>query len=90
MGYYINPPECGARGKALALLQYHGAKQVLKPTFKPDVGLVCVVNNGPFEAAGFIYSQNELDAFNYPYDLRPKIWLEMDLTKAQQLSGYKP
>ncbi len=42
-----------------------------------DKAIICVVDNGPFEAAGFAYSQRELDFFSIP-DGRPRTWVVMD------------
>lgn len=77
MGYYINTKRNGtylpARGKADILIA-EGAKEIQPPiTFQP--GLICVVNNGPFEAAGHCYSEQEMREFNDPFDRRPKRWL---------------
>jgi len=92
MGYYINSTKNGplsAKGKAAALIAHEGAKIVENPRFTPEVGLVCVVSNGPFEAAAFAYDEVEFDDFNYPADDRPKQWLVMDLARAKELAGYK-
>lgn len=94
MGYYINTGH--NVGKAEWLIANESA---LELTFvprsladlSPDTelnGLICVVNNGPFEAAGFIYSDRELEAFTDPSDYRDKRWLVMPLERAKELSGY--
>jgi hypothetical protein len=49
--------------------------------------LICVVSNGLFEAAGHVYSDGELEAFNVPSDPRPRIWLLMDANAAFAASG---
>jgi len=75
MGYYINETSKGealpASGKAMMLIK-DGAK-VVQPEFQPN--LVCVVDNGFFEAAGYCHSESEFQAFNNPTDSRPKVWL---------------
>jgi hypothetical protein len=75
MGYYINETSDGkglpASGKVQALLN-DGAK-IVKAEFQTN--LVCVVDNGFFEAAGYCYSESEFQAFNHPTDNRPKTWL---------------
>jgi hypothetical protein len=48
-----------------------------------------VVDNGPFEAAGFCFSEKELEEFGRPGDHRPKVWVAMDWKRASELSGYK-
>lgn len=78
MGKYINIDSKGnvlpAKGKAEMLIK-DGAK-IVKPTSFQD-NLVCIVDNGMFEAAGYAYDENEFKAFNYP-DGRNKIWLIYD------------
>lgn len=79
MGYYINQingKQLPARGKVKSLLA-EGAITT-DSSFKDN--LICVVDNGPFEAAAYCYSQNERDAFAYP-DGRPKTWLIVDNAK---------
>ena len=86
MGYYINEingKSLPARGKATALLNA-GAKKLAGPVvFQPD--LVCVVENGVFDAAGFAYSESEMRQFLIN-DERPKTWLIVE--NASKWSGY--
>ena len=74
MGYYINETSTGkelpAIGKAMALIN-DGAKEV-QPEFQPN--LICVVNNGMFDAAAYAYSEKEFNVFSQP-DGRLKTWL---------------
>jgi hypothetical protein len=87
MGYYINnvkgvqlPPI----RKADWLKSLAGAKEVSHPiSFQPD--LVCVVENGPFDAAAFAYSEEEMNEFLRP-DGRKKTWLIVP--EAAKISGY--
>jgi hypothetical protein len=91
MGYYIDKnskgeplPSCG---KADALIK-DGALEIPMPS--PDKfveGLVCVVENAYFDAAGYCYSPSELIAFQNPGDYRPKRWLWYK--HAKTLSGYE-
>ena len=58
MGYYIEGP---IHGKAESILSTERAKAKrldAAPSWPPPSGraFVCVVNNGPFEAAGWCYS----------------------------------
>lgn len=75
MGYYINEDSKGNilpnLGKAEALLN-DGATPAEKVEYQPN--LVCVVNNGMFEAAAYAYSPEEFNEFNR-FDGRPKKWL---------------
>lgn len=85
MGYYINIDSKGTElpslGKANHLIQ-DGAKQIPVPQEWQE-GIVCVVDNGFFEAAGYAYDEDEMEAFRHP-DGRRKIWLLYD--KAKELA----
>jgi len=86
MGYYIDKTSKGTILPACDKADYlilDGAKEV-KAEFQPN--LVCIVENGFFDAAGYAYSKNEFDQFNDPNDNRPKRWLIYPL--AGKLSGY--
>jgi hypothetical protein len=78
MGYYIETDK--PLNKAQILLDsIPSAREVTRNKLDFDVTgrtvIVCVVNNGPFDAAAICYSLNELRAFNEPTDYRPKRWL---------------
>lgn len=83
MGKYLNTLPTGnlpAKGKALELLKLDGVEIIDRPptdlaAIPPKTALVCVVANGFFDAAAFIYDQRELTDFSDPYDKRPKTWL---------------
>lgn len=85
MGYYINKNSKGedlpAHGKVAALME-DGAKSCL-PYFKPN--LICVVDNGMFEAAGYCYNEDEFEVFARE-DGRDKTWLVHP--KAKELAEY--
>lgn len=87
MGYYINQDSKGkplpSIGKAEALLNDGGTKT--DNSFKEN--LICVVNNGFFEAAAYCYSEQEYKEFSDPADRRPKVWLVHP--EAKKLSDYK-
>jgi hypothetical protein len=75
MGYYINEingESLPATGKAQFLIK-NGATRVTDLVFQEN--LVCVVENLMFDAAGYAFSKNEMDAFNDPNDYRRKTWL---------------
>jgi hypothetical protein len=86
MGYYIqstskNQPLANKK-KAEALIA-DGAT-VVEPIYQPN--LICVVENGAFDAAGYCYSQSEFEAF-LDDDGRKKTWLTHP--DARELSGYE-
>lgn len=83
MGYYINGIGVSHRDKVSQLVNKHNAKET-DDTFKPD--LVCVVDNGPFAAAGYAYSEEERNEFARN-DGRTKIWLVVP--NAAKLSGFE-
>lgn len=76
MGYYINPPDC-TKEHWLATK----GTVIPRPLSLDDVGPnhlpVCLVDNGPFRAAGIAFSQAELDSWNQEElegDTRPRTW----------------
>lgn len=89
MGYYLEHTPKGTRlpkvGKADALIA-DGAKEIINPVFGPN--LVCVVENGAFDATAYCYSKQEFRRFLQPGDLRRKRWLIVQ--GAATLSGYIP
>ena len=89
MGYYIQTE--GHHDKAEKICQQNEEAFIIpQPTsfdkVPANMGLVCVVNNGPFEAAAYCYSEQEFEAFKEP-DGRSRVWLLMDKAKAEKLSG---
>jgi hypothetical protein len=90
MGYYIQGP---AKCKTQYIVSEYDGKIIPTPESFGDIpqdkGLICVVNNGYFEAAGYCFSAREFEAFSSPTDNRPKTWLIMDRELAEELSGYK-
>lgn len=76
MGYYIQTEV--TTGKAEYLIEHEGAQECQPHQERAeDEALVCVVENGLFDAAGICFSDAERDAFNDPTDPRPKTWLVM-------------
>ena len=77
MRKYVNETTAGpigasAKEKCDAILA-DGGKEIPTPkTFME--GLVCVVDNGRFGAAGYAYCEEEMKAFQVPTDFRNKRW----------------
>ena len=71
-----------------ATLDPDNETQYMVDEMPTDRAVICVVNNGPFEADAFAYDKDEMDAFNDPQDGRPKRWLVMDLNTAKKLTGF--
>jgi hypothetical protein len=84
MGFYIETD--GPVNKADYLVKNHGGVKIREPK-EWEEGLVCVVENGMFDAAGYCFSEKEFETFTTP-DRRFKIWVKMDDKLAQKLSGY--
>jgi hypothetical protein len=77
MGRYINADSKGnsigtSYREKIDNLKADGATVVAPTQFIPN--LVCVVDNGPFAAAAYCYSEGEFKEFNRP-DGRDKTWL---------------
>ena len=87
MGYYINQingKSLPARNKAQALIN-EGAVKIDEPIEFCE-NLVCVVENGPFDAAAYAFSKGEMKNFQIPSDYRLKTWLIVE--NAADLSDY--
>lgn len=87
MGYYIN--QINGKGlphnfKAKMLIE-NGAVKIDEPTEFCE-NLVCVVENGIFDAAAYAYNEGEMKHFQNPSDNRPKTWLIVE--NAAELSDY--
>lgn len=92
MGYYIQTSQpCG---KAAEICEKHGGIPIPHaPLHFEDIpegkALICVVDNGPFEAAGFCYDNPEFLAFTDINDYRYKEYLLLDRSVAEKLTGYR-
>lgn len=95
MGYYLNSTGASglpALGKADCLIADCKAVRIPRPVNFPDLpglALICVISNGPFEAAALVYSVEEFKEFSRPDDHRQKVWLTMDRKAAHELARYK-
>jgi len=92
MGYYL-PIPC-AKGKAELAIEMYDAREVpqseaSKSIDDPTLAVIVVINNGPFEAAGFAFDRDEFIVFSLPQDHRPKRWFVMDRVKACEATGYR-
>jgi hypothetical protein len=91
MGYYLQTP--GNHNKAAELALMHGGEVVTQEKAAeamndPSKGVICVVDNGAFEAAAFAYSQSEFDVFTRPEEMRPRTFAVIDRRIAEMETGY--
>ena len=91
MGKYLNHDldgnPIGAVGKATALIK-SGAEPIVEPQSlddHPNRAIICVVENGFFDAAAWAWCERELAAFKRP-DGRPKRWLIADTETVEKLA----
>lgn len=80
MGRYLNPA-----GMTKEQWLAENAEEVsFPPSTSPYNGkyVVCLVNNGPFNAAALAYDDRELAAFTDPGDRRPKKWFLVNKDQA--------
>lgn len=92
MGYYIQTK--GSKGKAGDIAAAHSGLVLDRApdsydSVPADMAIICVVDNGPFEAAGFCSNKAEFEQFAGMADGRPRTWVLMDRQKAEELSGYR-
>lgn len=89
MGYYIQGP---VFGKAPFICKNYGGRIVgfteAKTAMQRGEGVVVVVTNHSFEAAGFCFSEDEFEAFTYAGDDRPKTFVVMERALAEKLSSF--
>jgi hypothetical protein len=93
MGYYIETVQ--PKNKAAAIRQELDALDITVDEaeffLKEQMGgaIICVVDNGPFEAAAYCYSLDEFRAFNRADDPRPRTWLLVqDEAKVKELTRF--
>ena len=98
MGYYINAEGIGSHQKAEALIRLHGAKLVSRDAdpkidfskIPEDKALVCVVENGYFDAAAYCYDEDEYKAFSdATRDQRKRTWLYLNKEWTTRITGYR-
>lgn len=84
MGYYIETN--GHKGKAKWLVDNAKAVVIREPVDgTADMIPVCVVDNGPFEAAAIAFDSEELACFNDPNDDRFRTWLNVPRAEVLKL-----
>lgn len=85
MGFYIEVSQ--TLDKANAMADQHEAVTLdSRPDAIPDDKvLLCVVQNGSFDAIAVAYNNDEADAFDDPSDGRPKTWMLLDKHIAREL-----
>lgn len=90
MGYYIETDDHLNKAEKIAN-SFNGVivsqSQAREAMTEPDIGVICVVNNGPFEAAAFAFNMSEFEEFAR-YDGRPKKWVLISRKDAERESGY--
>lgn len=90
MGFYIEVPK--NKGKAQQIVELYGGRIVhYAPTFDDITAsdaIICVVDNGGYEAACFCYDKGELQRIWSGIRGRPATWVIMDRAKACELTDY--
>jgi hypothetical protein len=93
VGYYIETGQ--PKNKAAALQKNFDALDITVDEaeffIKEGMGaVVCVVDNGPFEAAAYCHNLDEFRVFNDSRDTRPRRWLLIeDVAKVHAATGYR-
>lgn len=90
MGRYIETD--GPLNKAKYICEHHEGEIVDPIECFDDVpegkALIIVVENGPFDAAAFVHSEGEFNAFTDPHDGRRSTHILMDWDKTDSLAGH--
>lgn len=79
MGYYIQTAE--PKGKADTICKELSGIKITQDEaeffLKEQMGgaIICVVDNGPFEAAAYCYNLDTFRQFSWADDDRPKTWI---------------
>ena len=87
MGCYVNPKDMPKEDWLLLFGEPTVGPTPITETHVP----VCLVDNGPFTAAGVAFNEREVQAFSYP-DSRPKIWFKVsreDVRKVSDLANWE-
>ena len=90
MGAYINPV-----GQTKEEFLNEKAKEITLNEFRSfdfrdkNALPVCLINNGPFTAAGIAYNKKEQRAFTHEDDFRPKTYYLADKEELMEVSDLK-
>lgn len=92
VGYYIQTSR--PRNKAADIYTEHPSSELIpQPASFAEVpegkGLICVVDNGPFEAAAFCFDEWEFEEFIRTDEDRTRTWILMPRELAEKLSGFR-
>jgi len=82
MTCYINPPDQDKVDWLLANGERIPVACPITPTHLP----VCLVDNGPFTAAGICLTPRDRHRFSDPLDDRPKVWFKVSREKLREVS----
>lgn len=97
MGFYAQTPGNHHKATWLAmnidgarLATFNEARHVASQLSEGgEEGVFVVLNNGPFEAAGYAYSLREFEEFtDTVHDPRPRKYVIMPRKTAERISGY--
>lgn len=91
--YLLNAGQHPSKGKAETLAQTPGAETLDGPPASFDEipegkYLICVVDNGAWDAAGIAYSRNQFRRFTADPLRRPKVWLLLAAEVVEELSSF--
>lgn len=92
MGFYLETYT--HHGKAAVICERYDGEEITPEEaefyIREGIGaVICVVDNGPFEAAAFCYNLNEFRTFTHPDDNRPHTWLYVDdRARVEQDTGF--
>lgn len=93
MGFYIQRSDDDSKHKAEWLVDFYEGIVIDRPksfdSIPKSKALIIVVDNGNFEAAGYIYNENEWNmATQNSKDFRVKTFVLLDKKLAEKISGY--
>lgn len=92
MGFYIETS--GTHDKAFEIAEEYGGEVHLDPPnyelqTEQGNGIIVVIDNGLFEAAGFAHSKDEYDIMTRADDPRPRQYVIIPREDAELASGYR-
>lgn len=92
MGYYVQAPGL-THGKAVAIAErlkgdIVNRAEAARAMADPEKGVIVVLHNSLFEAAGFAYDAAEWDAMTLPHDHRERDFVILKRSVAERESGF--